>query len=139
MHGPDGPKKARHRGHGDLRESSRIAVMIPIRVEIPPSSREPGSAGVPGALLNIGRSGGRVRVRWEFPLHARLFIALPVGMPSLRLPAEVIWARASFDLGAEPAEYGVRWGELLSSAVLEKILRRPGLTGKREAPHALGT
>jgi hypothetical protein len=110
-----------------MREFSRIPAVIPVRVEILPSSPVAAFAVVPGALLNIGRGGGRVRVRWEFPPRTRLVISLPIGMPSLRLPAEVIWVCHPSDGAPEPAVYGVRWVEPLSSTILETILLRQGL------------
>ncbi len=130
------PTTAPQRGDRDIREFSRIPVVIPVRVEIFPSSEGAAFAAVPGTLLNIGRGGGRVRVRWEFPPHTRLFISLPMGMPSLRLPAEVIWACHPSERGPEPAVYGVRWVEPLSSAILESVLHGQGLASKREVAHA---
>jgi hypothetical protein len=124
------------RGDRDIREFSRIPVVIPVRVEIFPIPPTAGFAGVPGTLLNIGRGGGRVRVRWEFPPHTRLFISLPMGMPSLRLQAEAIWACHPSERGPEPAVYGVRWVEPLSSAILESVLQGQGLASKREVAHA---
>jgi hypothetical protein len=126
------------RGHGDLRESSRIQVMIPVRVGIFSPSTNSAPAAVPGALVNIGRGGGRVRLRWEFPPRTRLLISLPLGKISVRLPAEVVWARHSPDLETEPSVYGIQWGGLLSSAVLELILRRQGLVSEREVTDAPG-
>jgi hypothetical protein len=110
-----------------MREFFRIPVVIPVRVEIFPSSQGAASSVVPGALLNIGRGGGRVRVRWEFPARTRLVISLPIEIPSLRLPAEVIRACHPSNGGPEPAVYGVRWVEPLSSTILETILLRQGL------------
>jgi len=112
-----------------MREFSRIPVVIPVLVESFPISQAAAFAVVPGALLNIGRGGGRVRVRWEFPRRTRLVISLPIGMPSLRLPAEPIWACHPPGGGQEPAVYGVRWVEPLSSTILETILLRQGLVG----------
>ena len=123
-------------GDRDMREFSRIPVVIPVCVEIFPPSKAVAFAAVPGTLLNIGRSGGRVRVRCESPPQTRLFISLPVGTPSIRLPADVIWACHPFDRGPEPPVYGVRWMEPLSSAILESILQRQGLASKREVAHA---
>ncbi len=112
------------RGDRNLREFSRIPVVIAVRVEIIPAPTGAVFAAVPGTLLNIGRGGGRVRLRWEFQPQTRLFVSLPVGTPSLRLTADVVWA---CDRGAEPAVYGVRWVQPLSSAILESILMRQGL------------
>ncbi len=122
-------------GDRDMREFSRIPVVIPVRVEILPAPPLAGLAAVPGTLLNIGRGGGRVRLRWEFPPQTLLFISLPAGMPSLRLAGEVVWACHPSDRGPEPAVYGVRWAEPLSSANLESILMRQGLGSKREELH----
>lgn len=119
-----------------MREFSRIPVVIPVRVEIFPTSKAVAFAPVPGTLLNIGRGGGRVRVRWQSLPQTRLFISLPVGMPSFRLPAEVVWACHPSNRGPEPSVYGVRWMEPLSSAILESILQRQGLASKREVAHA---
>jgi hypothetical protein len=104
---------------------SRIPVVIPVRVERFRTSQAAPLAVVPGTLLNIGRGGGRVRVRREFPPRTRLVISLPIGMPGLRLPAELIWACHPSDGGQDPAVYGVRWVEPLSSTILETILLRP--------------
>ena len=136
MQRADMPITASQAGDRDTREFSRVPVVIPVRVEIFPASKVAAFAAVSGTLLNIGRGGGRVRVRWESPPQTRLFISLPVGMPSLRLPAEVIWACHPSDRGPEPAVYGVRWVEPLSSAILESILLRQGLASKREVAHA---
>jgi hypothetical protein len=114
-------------GDRNLREFSRISVVIPVRVEIIPAPTVVDFAAVPGTLLNIGRGGGRVRLRWEFQPQTRLFVSLPVCMPSLRLSADVIWVCHPFDRGGEPAVYGVRWVEPLSSAILESVLMRQGL------------
>ena len=132
------PTTACQPGDRDMRESSRIPVVIPVRVDIFSTPPLAAFAAVPGTLLNIGRGGGRVRVRWECPAHTRPFISLPMGMPSLRLPAEVIWVCQPSDRGPEPAVYGVRWVEPLSSAILESILLRQGLANKREVAHARG-
>jgi hypothetical protein len=123
-------------GDRDVREFSRIPVVIPVRVEIMPAPPTAGFAAVPGTLLNIGCGGGRVRLRWRFPPQTRLIISLPVGMPGFRLTAEVIWASYPSDQGPESAVYGVRWANSLSSAILESILMRQGLTTTREEPHA---
>lgn len=125
-------------GDRDMREFSRIPVVIPVLVEVFPTLPKAGSAAVPGTLLNIGRGGGRVRLRWECPAHTRLFISLPIGIPSLQFPAEVIWAYHTSDRGPEPAVYGVQWVEPLSSAILESILLRQGFASKREAARARG-
>lgn len=123
----------------DTREFSRIPVVIPVRVEILPASKEAVFAVVPGALLEIGRGGGRVRVRWEFPPRTRLFISLPVGAPSLRLLGEVIWASQASTRGPEPAVYGVRWVEPLSSGILQSVLLRQGLAFKGQVARVPGT
>jgi hypothetical protein len=123
-------------GDPNLREFSRIPVVIPVRVEIIGTPTVAVFAAVPGTLLNIGRGGGRVRLRWEFQPQTRLFVSLPLGMPSLRLTADVIWACHPFDRGAEPAAYGVRWVEPLSSAILESILMRQGLAVTGEGSRA---
>ncbi len=137
MFGVGLPTTACRPGDRDMREFSRIPVVIPVRVEILPTPPMARFAAVPATLLNIGRGGGRVRLRWELPPQARLFISLPVGMPSLRLTPEVIWACHPSDrAGPEPTVYGVRWAEPLSSASLESILMKQGLVAKREEPHA---
>jgi hypothetical protein len=110
-----------------MREFSRIPVVLPVRVESFPTSQAAAFAVVPGVLLNIGRGGGRVRVRWEFPPRTRLVISLPIGMPSWRLPAELIWACHPSGGGREPTVYGVRWVDPLASTILETILVRRGL------------
>lgn len=138
MHHTDMPRTACQTGDRDMRGFSRIPVVIPVRVESFPTSQAAAFAVVPGVLLNIGRGGGRVRVRWEIPPRTRLVISLPIGMPSLRLPAEVIWACHPPDGGPEPAVYGVRWAEPLSSTILETILLRQGLASKPEVVHASG-
>ncbi len=117
-------------GEPDTREFLRIPVVMPIRVEIFPATNANGLTAVPGTLLNIGRGGGRVRVRWEFPPGARLSISLPAGSPTLRLLAEVVWASPPSDSAPEPAVYGLRWVEPLSSGVLEAVLVLHGLTSK---------
>lgn len=126
---------ADQRGDRDLREFSRISVLIPVRVEIVPLSTGAASDGPPGTLLNIGRGGGRVRVRWEFPPRTRLFISLPIGSTCLRLLAEVVWVSRPAERGLEPAVYGLRWVQPLSSGILGSVLLRQGSTGKREVPH----
>ena len=120
----------------DTRGFLRIPVVIPIRVEAFPASQAEAFAVVPGALLNIGRGGGLVRARWEFPLRARLVISLPVAMPSLQIPAEVVWRSCPSDTEFEPATYGVRWGEPLTSNVLEGVLLGQGLANKAEVVDA---
>ena len=126
-------------GDREMREFFRIPVVIPVRVEIFPGSKVATFAAVLGTLLNIGRGGGMVRLRWEFPAQTHLFISLPVvGLPIFRFPAEVIWACHPLDGGPEPAAYGIRWVEPLSLAALESILMRQGLVRKREETHAPG-
>lgn len=116
----------------DPREFSRIPVVIPVRVEILPAWKGAVFAAVPGVLLNIGGGGARLRVGWEFSPRTRLFISLPVGMPGLRLLAEVVWASRSCGGGAESALYGVRWVEPLSSGALQSVLLRQGLSSEAE-------
>lgn len=119
----------------DTREFSRIPAVIPVRVEILPAWKGAVFAAVPGALLNIGRGGARLRVGWEFSPRARLFISLPVGIPGLRLLAEVIWASRAAGRGAESALYGVRWVEPLSSGALESVLLGQGLSSEAEVAY----
>jgi len=123
-------------GRKDKRKFLRIPVVIPVRVEAFPASQAEAFAVVPGALLNIGRGGGLVRARWEFPLRARLVISLPVAMPSLQISAEVVWRSCPSGRELEPATYGVRWGEPLASNVLEEVLLGQGLTNKAEVVDA---
>jgi hypothetical protein len=125
MHHTDMPTTPCQTGDGDMGDFSRIPVVIPVRVECFRTSQAAPLAVVPGTLLDIGRGGGRVRVRREFPPRTRLVISLPIGMPGLWLPAELIWACHLSDGGQEPAVYGVRWVEPLSSTILETILPRP--------------
>lgn len=127
MHHIDMPPTPCQTGYGDMRDFSRIPVVIPVHVECFRTSQAAPFAVVPGALLNIGRGGGRVRVRRELPPRTRLVISLPIGMPGLPLPAELSWACHPSDGGQEPAVYGVRWVEPLSSTILETILLRQGL------------
>ena len=136
MYGVGASTRTCRTGDQNLREFSRIPVVIPVRVEIIAAPTVAVFAAVPGTLLNIGRGGGRVRLRWEFQPQTRLFVSLPVGMPSLRPIADVIWARHPFDRGAEPAVYGVRWVEPLSSAILESVLIRQGLAVTGEGSRA---
>ena len=121
----------------DPREFSRIPAVIPVRVEILPAWKGPVFAAVPGALLNIGRGGARLRVGWEFSPRSRLFILLPIGMPNLRLLAEVIWASRGAGRGGESAFYGVQWVELLSSGALQSVLLRQGFSSEAEVTHGL--
>lgn len=119
----------------DHREFSRIPVVIPVRVEILPACQGDVFAAVPGALLNIGRGGARLRVGWEFHPRTRLFISLPKGIPNLRLLAEVIWPAPVSGRGGASALCGVRWVEPLSPDALESVLLRQGLSAKTEAAH----
>lgn len=121
----------------DSREFSRIPVAIPVRVEILPAWKGAVFAAVPGALLNMGCGGARLRVGWGFAPGSRLFVSLPVGMPNLRLLAEVVWASRATGRGAESALYGVQWVEPLSSGVLQSVLLRQGLSSGAEATHEL--
>lgn len=136
MHGSGVPATAPQRGDRDNREFSRIPVVIPVRVEVSPPPPKAGFATVAGALLDIGRGGGRVRVRQELPPRSRLFISLPVGLPNLRLAAEVVWISPPSDRGLEPSVYGVRWLEPLSSGTLASVLLRQGLATAWEVGHA---
>lgn len=138
MHGTGAPTTAPQRGDHDSREFSRIPLVIPVRVEVFPTPPAAGFAAVPGVLLNIGRGGGRVRVRWEIPPRTHLFISLPVGSPSLRLLAEVVSASHPSDRGPEPAVYGLRWAEPLSSGILGSVLLHQGLANTWEVAHGRG-
>ncbi len=139
MHGASAPTVALRRRGQDTRKFLRMPVVIPLRAEILRASHEAMFASVPGALLNVGCGGGRVRFRWELPPRTRLFISLPAGTPLLRLLAEVSWM--SQPSGREPGltEYGLRWVEPLSSSVLQSVLLRQGLAGRWEAAHVPGT
>ena len=139
MYHTDIPMTACQADREDMREFLRIPVVIPVRVEVFPASQAETFAVVPGALLNIGRGGGKVRVRWEFPPLTRLIVSLPIAMPNLRIPAEMIWRCHPSDGGLEPAAYGVRWVEPLSSKILETILLGQGLVSKPEVVHASGS
>jgi hypothetical protein len=139
MHRTGGAGGSSRRGEPNAREFSRIPVVIPVRVEVLPAQPAAGFHSVPGAVLDIGRGGARVRVRWEFQSRARLFISLPVGSPGLRLPAEVVWACPGSDRGSEPAAYGVRWLGPLSSGALASVLLRQGLAATWEVAHARGS
>ncbi len=136
MHDTGMPNGDPRGDEGDPREFSRIPVVIPVRVEVSPPPPEAGCATVAGALLDIGRGGGRVRVRQELPLHSRLFVWLPVGLPNLPLAAEVVWTSPPSDRGLEPSVYGVRWLEPLSAGILASVLLRQGLATAWEVGHA---
>lgn len=130
MHPTGTPRKtAQERGRDvrDAREFLRIPVVIPVRVEMLSAAGADSPAVVPGTLLNIGRGGGRVRARGEFPPGSRLSICVPAGSPTLRLLAEVVWASRPSDGGSQPAAYGIRWAEPLPSGVLETVLVLHGL------------
>ncbi len=138
MHGPSAPIVAPRIGGQHARKFLRMPAVIPVRVEFLQDSNEAMFTSVPGALLNVGCGGGRVRFRWELSVRTRLFISLPAGTPHLRLLAEVSWA--SQPPGREPGltEYGLRWMEPLSSSVLQSVLLRQGLAGRWEAAHVPG-
>ncbi len=138
MHGASVPTVAPRRGGQDTRKFLRMSVVIPVRAEILWASHESKFASVPGALFNVGCGGGKVRFRWELPPRTRLFISLPAGTPLLRLQAEVSWVSQPSGLDPGLTEYGLRWVEPLSSSVLQSVLHRQGLAGRREAAHVPG-
>jgi hypothetical protein len=125
-----------HRSDGQSREFSRIPVVMPVRVEILPAPQGGVHAAVPAVLLNIGCGGGRVRVRGDLAPGTRVFIALSVETPDLRLPAEIVWGARAPGFGSEPAMYGVRWVDPLSVGAVQAVLLGQGLTRQGEMAHA---
>lgn len=136
MLNPHGPREMIRRNNGPSREFSRIPVIIPVGVEIPPASKGEVLASVPGLLLDISCSGGKVRIRWDLPRGMRLFIFLPAGTPGLRLPAEIVWGSPAPGLGKEPAMYGVRWIDPLSAGALQAALLGQDFRIQGETAHA---
>lgn len=125
-----------HRSGGRSRASSRIPVVIPVRIEILPTSEGGVYAAVPAILLNIGCGGGNVRVRWDLAPGTRVFISLSVGTPGLRLLAEIVWGTRASGLGNEPAIYGVRWVDSLSVGAVQAVLPGQGVARQRETAYA---
>ncbi len=138
MYRASAPRSAPPNGDHDTRSFSRIPVVIPVRIEILRPSKRAVFASIPGALLNVGCGGGRVRISWEIPPRSRLLISLPAGTPSLRLLAEVSWASWRSGSWPGPTEYGVRWVEPLTSCVLQSALLRQGLEGGWEGAYVRG-
>ncbi len=117
-----------------MRKFLRIPVVIPVRVMR--ASVSPGGAveaAMPGILLNIGRGGGRLRVRGRLPLHTRLVVFLPVHSGSC-LAAEVVWTTGSGE--HELLGHGVRWLQPLTSQILGEILLGQTHENMGEVSHA---
>jgi hypothetical protein len=104
------------------RDYPRFASQIPVQVQVVHAWEGETRASLGATLFNVSRGGAGVSLPYVLPPRTRLAILVPVGAPSLRIPAEVVWTSQAPGQGGGAAVYGIRWMIYLSRESLEAMV-----------------
>ena len=104
------------------RDHPRFASRIPVQVQVVHACEGSTRAAVDATLFNVSQGGAGVSLPFVLAPRTRLVLLVPVAAPSLRIPAEVVWASYAPGYGGGTTIYGVRWMIYLSQETLEAMV-----------------
>ena len=104
------------------RDYPRIMSQIPVQIQVAHAWETSLHASMAATLFNVSRGGAGVFLPYVLPPRTRLAVLIPVAVPSLRIPAEVVWTSRAPWRGGGTAAYGLRWMIYLSRESLEAMV-----------------
>jgi hypothetical protein len=104
------------------RDYPRIMSQIPVQIQVAHAWEGSTRASMAATLFNVSRGGAGFFLPYVLPPRTRLAVLIPVAVPSLRIPAEVVWTSRAPWRGGGTAVYGLRWMIYLSRESLEAMV-----------------